>query len=219
MAGLERLLPGMALLLASCTAVPIAEFESFATPPPRATTPPRATSKPPREASLRSQPDVSAFVEGRPLRAPSGYLVFCAENPADCQGTARRDVNWSAGTRATVETINASINRSITPANEAFEDWSAETSRGDCEDYVLKKQRVLIRAGLPASALRVAVATTPTGELHAVLVVRTSDGDFVLDNRNDTVLRPNATDLRWIKMASAENPRVWHVIEPSSTRT
>ncbi|WP_269714841.1 transglutaminase-like cysteine peptidase [Caulobacter sp. NIBR2454] len=65
--------------------------------------------------------------------------------------------------------------------------WAAPISSGaaaygDCEDYVLEKRRALMAVGVPASALSVAVVTTPWGETHAVLLVDTDQGEYVLDN-------------------------------------
>jgi predicted transglutaminase-like cysteine proteinase len=86
---------------------------------------------------------------------------------------------------------------------------SAGGGAGDCEDFALTKRRKLIQQGIPASALRIAVAMTPSGEGHAVLLVRTRAGDFVLDNRTNRMLKWNQTDLSWVKIASAENPMIW----------
>ena len=63
----------------------------------------------------------------------------------------------------------------------------AETGVGDCEDYVLLKQRWLVSAGLPRESLLVTVVTDLGGAGHAVLTVHTDRGDYILDNMNDDV--------------------------------
>jgi predicted transglutaminase-like cysteine proteinase len=68
---------------------------------------------------------------------------------------------------------------------------------GDCEDYVLEKRRALVQAGLPASALSIAVVDTARGETHAVLLVSTDKGDYVLDNLNAWVLPWRKTSYQW----------------------
>ena len=85
------------------------------------------------------------------------------------------------------------MNRAITPATDLLqwgteERWDfAETGVGDCEDYVLLKQRWLVSAGLPRQALLVTVVTDLAGDGHAVLTVHTDRGDYILDNMNDDV--------------------------------
>ena len=90
--------------------------------------------------------------------------------------------------------------------------WNVGTTSGDCEDFALTKRRALIRAGIPASSLLMAVARTRYGEGHAVLVARTTAGDFVLDNRGNALREWHRTDLSWLKIASAENPRIWYAM-------
>ena len=57
-------------------------------------------------------------------------------------------------------------------------------------------------------ALRMAVVRTSKGEGHAVLVVKTSKGDLVLDNIKKTIVSRQQTDYRWIAIAS-QNPSAW----------
>ena len=85
---------------------------------------------------------------------------------------------------ASLTAVNNRINRAIIRATDMevygvedywatpLEDGTAK-ARGDCEDYVLEKRRALVAAGVPESALSIAVATTPWGEGHALLLVST----------------------------------------------
>ncbi len=57
---------------------------------------------------------------------------------------------------------------------------------GDCEDYALAKRAALQRRGIAKSNLLLAVGRA-NGEAHTVLVVRTSNGDYVMDNLTDAV--------------------------------
>ncbi|RYG94519.1 MAG: hypothetical protein EON58_16080 [Alphaproteobacteria bacterium] len=50
---------------------------------------------------------------------------------------------------------------------------------------------------------------TPSGEGHAVLVVKTTDGDLVLDNHYNKITPFNRTSLDWLKIQSGDNPRLW----------
>lgn len=69
---------------------------------------------------------------------------------------------------------------------------------GDCEDFALTKRKRLAAEGMPIGALRLALATIPEGIGHAVLIVVTDAGDYVLDNNTDEI-RP------W-----RDTPYVWH---------
>lgn len=63
---------------------------------------------------------------------------------------------------------------------------------GDCEDISLMKQHLLSEQDIPSY---LATCWTETGGYHAVLLVDTDRGTFVLDNRQKTVW--NYTDLNY----------------------
>ena len=86
------------------------------------------------------------------------------------------------------------VNAAIKPMNDfdiygKDEVWAYPRGAGDCEDYVLEKRRDLMRKGISLSDLLITVVRKPDGEGHAVLTVRTDEGDYVLDNLTDTVSR------------------------------
>ena len=45
-----------------------------------------------------------------------------------------------------------------------------------------------------------------------MLVVKTSRGDLVLDKRTTAIRNWKNTDLRWVKIQSGDNPRIWYNI-------
>jgi predicted transglutaminase-like cysteine proteinase len=141
--------------------------------------------------------------------APLGYQLMCLKTPAECKGGGRTTVEGSAQTMAVIKKVNSSVNRSITPRDDgAVDSWGATGSGGDCEDYVLAKRRALIKAGFSPSALRIAYVKTSWGEGHAILVVKTSKGDVVLDNLNGAVRPLSRSGYRIVSMSGA-NPRNW----------
>ncbi len=75
----------------------------------------------------------------------------------------------------------------------------AEDGYGDCEDYQLVKRKLLVEAGFPRRALRMTVVIDELGEGHAVLMVRTDRGDYILDNKTDAVLPWHKTGYTYIK--------------------
>ena len=102
---------------------------------------------------------------------------------------------------------------SIRPVNDRPDQgdvWQVNVKSGDCEDFALTKRDHLIAMGWSPRALRIAVTKTPYGEGHAVLVVKTDQGDLVLDNRTNAIKGWKDTDLRWLMIQSGDNPRVWY---------
>lgn len=143
-------------------------------------------------------------------KAPLGYQLMCLKTPAECKGGGKAQVSASADVMATLKRVNRSVNAAIRPRNDKGRDvWNANaTSAGDCEDYVLAKRRQLIKAGLPPSALRIAHVKTRRGEGHAILVVNTAKGKFVLDNLTSAIKPLAQTGYRIVSMQGA-NPRDW----------
>lgn len=170
---------------------------------------PSASAQEARATKDRLPGQVARLREGSSTLAPFAFIRYCVANPQACRPGAAVHVTWTGQVRATVFEVNRRVNRSIRPRSEAVDAWSEGGTAGDCEDYALTKRWLLIGAGIPTSALRMAVATTAGGEGHAVLVVKTSDGDFVLDNQTNAMKRWNETGLRWLKIASGEDPQVW----------
>ncbi|MBO9653031.1 transglutaminase-like cysteine peptidase [Agrobacterium sp. SOY23] len=144
--------------------------------------------------------------------APIAFAKFCEDAADQCIRIGDRDtVELTKENRAELQRINYEINTSISYAGErdGEDDWKLNPASGDCEDFAVTKRQRLLRAGWPSGALRIATARTTEGIGHAVLIVSTSQGDMVLDNRTNVVKPWKAVDLKWIKIQSHENPRVW----------
>jgi len=84
---------------------------------------------------------------------------------------------------------------------------------GDCEDYVLEKQRALLAAGLPRRALNIALVTTAWGESHAVLLVATSEGEYVLDNLTPWLVTWRQAPYRWVRRQVNGEAFRWAMVE------
>jgi predicted transglutaminase-like cysteine proteinase len=80
---------------------------------------------------------------------------------------------------------------------------------GDCEDYVLEKRKMLFESGIAISNLLITVVRKPDGEGHAVLTVRTDNGDFVLDNLTDKVRLWSETGYRYMKRQASNHTGHW----------
>jgi len=167
-------------------------------------------------ASISRERAVYAAV-GNKARAPIGWLEFCVEYKAEC-GTGQsspRDVVLSAKAWNDLVKVNAWVNGNVKPVTDlehwgVVERWSyPDDGYGDCEDYVLLKRRMLMKAGWPREALLVTVVRDKKGDGHAVLTVKTNRGEFVLDNQEDQVLPWNKTGYRFVKRQSQGDPNQW----------
>jgi predicted transglutaminase-like cysteine proteinase len=74
---------------------------------------------------------------------------------------------------------------------------------------VLLKRKDLVARGWPTSALSIAVVYDEIGDGHAVLLVRTTSGDYVLDNKTDEIRLWSDTGYLFVKRQSDSDPRKW----------
>ena len=105
----------------------------------------------------------------------------------------------------TLLSVNADVNTAI-QARTDQEHWGVEDrwdypedGYGDCEDYQILKRKLLAKAGLPQRAMRMTVVVDEIGAGHAVLMVRTDRGEFVLDNKTVAVLPWSQTPYTYVK--------------------
>ena len=125
------------------------------------------------------------------------------------------DFGWK-----TLTEVNLSVNERIVPMTDEElygrdEVWTYPTDAGDCEDFVLEKRKELMAKGFPATDLLITVVRKPDGEGHAVLTVRTTQGDFVLDNLNNDVKLWTDTPYTYLKRQAAFDTGRWVSIEQS----
>ncbi|WP_248306442.1 transglutaminase-like cysteine peptidase [Devosia oryzisoli] len=140
--------------------------------------------------------------------APLQMQFFCASNPQECRTGGKSQVRMSSDLLAVLQQVNSHVNRTMVPRADGTDRWTVGATAGDCEDYVLNKRRMLIRNGVSAGSLRIAYTKTRAGAPHAVLVVRTSQGDLVLDNLSNTVKTLAQSGYR-IRSMSSSDPTRW----------
>ncbi len=158
----------------------------------------------------------SAMKTGGMTTQPVGHYDFCLQYPGEC---AQRSADgapleltrklWSA-----MQKVNNAANMSIEPITDQnlwgiSERWSYPDERGDCEDYVLAKRKALMEMGVPASSLLITVVRQQNGDGHAVLTMRTTRGDYVLDNLEPKILLWSQTSYRFLKRQSEFDSGLW----------
>lgn len=160
-----------------------------------------------------TSPFMKAF--GRSL-PPIGHVGFCKANPNDCErvGPKRARVELTLKRKADLRAVNDLVNRMVRPVSDMalygrVEHWAYPDGMGDCEDYVLLKQRLLMERGWPKSALLITVVRDENNEGHAVLTARTSLGDYLLDNKRAEIMTWNESSYTFVKRQSDRDPKEW----------
>jgi predicted transglutaminase-like cysteine proteinase len=161
-----------------------------------------------------------SMVTGSVTSQPIGHYEFCQRLPAECSVKSRSAPAARMNDRAweIVRAVNGDVNaRYIAKTDrEAYgrdEFWTYPTAFADCEDYALQKRRELARLGFALSDLLITVVRKPDGEGHAVLTLRTTEGDFVLDNLSNDVLAWYETPYTFLKRQATFNTGRWVTIE------
>lgn len=160
-----------------------------------------------------------SMVVGSVTSQPIGHYDFCQRYPGECgpnvdlMPVRMSDANW-----ATVNAVNLQVNTTIIPATDLEvygkeEYWAYPVTAGDCEDFALLKRRILIQRGFSPSNLLMTVVRKPDGEGHAILTLRTAQGDYELDNLSDDVKLWYQTPYSFIKRQASYNAGRWVTIE------
>ena len=165
---------------------------------------------------------VNAAATGSQTSVPYGWVEFCERHADECldEDHAAQDIELTAAALKKISRINADVNRSIEPVTDIdqgglIDHWDLPVGgKGDCEDYALLKRQKLVAAGFPRAALLLTVVKQENGEGHSVLTIKTSRGDYVLDNLTNQVKPWSATPYRFVKRQSQENQNVWVAIAP-----
>jgi len=182
----------------------------------------------------------AAFAQARLARdnndgrvAPSGRgSAFAGPDPAESLPESALDQNdWLAQTTPLVlsdqnwrllQDVNVAVNRTVAPGDlrgspMGGDYWSTPVNYrgvayGDCKEYVIEKRRRLVAAGIPAALLTIAVASVE-GENHAVLIISTDRGDYLLDSLTDEIRPWERAPYAWIERQSSSDPLNWARVE------
>lgn len=159
--------------------------------------------------------NASAFLTfGTPISTPHGAANLCERYRWACQSSGR--VRFAP---AEALSIAVSVNRRVNSGFRQISDstqyrqedrWALLTNRGgDCEDFALQKMLELIERGVPPEALMIATVHSRSVGAHAVLVLRTERGDFVLDNLNRRVLHWSETTYAFLRVQDPASRGRW----------
>lgn len=148
---------------------------------------------------------------------PLAFVRFCRQHSASCAvrpgSLPSRDgrVVLTSELFSSLEKTNHLINRSLRIRKDlpGRDVWQVNTLLGDCEDFALAKRAKLLALGWPSAAVSLAVVHTTEGAGHAVLIARTTGGDFVLDNLKAEIVPPARTGYDFLSMQDGTRAMGW----------
>lgn len=148
---------------------------------------------------------------------PMQHTFFCMKYPSECK--SRTEVKAPALPKAQrireLQQVNASVNQAISSVQlqpSPLKQWTIFPRMGDCGDYAVTKRHVLLSRGWPSSRLLLAeVVLKRTGVHHLVLIAKSENEDFVLDNLRSEVSPLNSIfrDYHLIRIEASDNPEFW----------
>jgi predicted transglutaminase-like cysteine proteinase len=153
---------------------------------------------------------------------PMGYVTFCQIHKLDCRpkGPFADRIQLTRSRLSELKQVNDQVNTTVVPMTDLEHygkiDWWTYPvdGKGDCEDYVLEKRRRLMALGWPESTLLITVVRDEDNEGHAILTVRTNEGDVILDNKRRDITRWADTPYVFVKEQSQRNPLLWVSLVP-----
>lgn len=145
-------------------------------------------------------------------RAPYAWSDLCRRSPAECRVDVSEPdrVAMTPKLWKTIVALNGRVNREIEAVIDqdhwgVVDRWDLpEDGKGDCEDYALLKRKRLVEAGVPRRAMLMTVVIDEENAGHAVLMIRTDRGDYILDNKRNAVLPWNQTGYVYVKRESQD---------------
>lgn len=153
------------------------------------------------------------------ISAPKGFIDFCKRHPEDCKPApiSRPTLNTNRMRELNVTNMDVNDTYAYNTDLPGRDIWQYPTDGyADCEDYALTKRRHLMDLGWPASSLLITIVekkaeTVPAWRIHAVLTVRTAQGDYILDNELSPAVSWDKAErlYKFIMMQSPQNPILW----------
>ncbi|MCB2111630.1 MAG: transglutaminase-like cysteine peptidase [Defluviimonas sp.] len=171
----------------------------------------------PGAADSAAKRSIGYLVARKAIAAPSGFANSCGTYPWLCSSSGRQTLAPES-VIGLATAVNRQVNHSVREISDRSqygreEVWTLPSARGgDCEDFALLKKYTLIRQGVAPETLLLATVISPARGPHAVLVLRTTAGDLVLDNLTDRVRPWRATGYAFLRMQNPAQPGRWNAI-------
>lgn len=148
---------------------------------------------------------------------PGGAVDLCVRFKWACS-SQRGTPPVPKATLTLARKINSSINRTVPQIEDARQYgqrdfWSLPTERGgDCEDFALLKKAALMQEGISPGNLLIATVLDRNRNNHAVLILRTTAGDYVLDSATSQIRLWSQTRYSFLKIQDPNAPNRWRAV-------
>ncbi|MEQ8357748.1 MAG: transglutaminase-like cysteine peptidase [Kiloniellaceae bacterium] len=147
-------------------------------------------------------PSSSTMSAGKLIPAPAAWLSLLRRHPELAPKEAPFvPVQLSVARAAQLVKVNKEVNKEITFRDDTrgADLWQVGVREGDCEDYAIRKLQVLVEGhGFPRGALTLAACRLESGRGHAVLLVHSDRGVYVMDNLAYRVTPWRALPYSWV---------------------
>ena len=161
----------------------------------------------------------SFIVSTKSVAAPRGFSGVCERYAWACISHSSLAKDHTADQKLRLASrVNLSVNRKVREISDSrqyrvAELWALPTRRGgDCEDFALLKKKELMARGIAADKLLIATVLDRKRRPHAVLVMRTAKGDFVLDNLTNRIKPWKQTGYSFLRMQRPDAPSQWTAV-------
>jgi predicted transglutaminase-like cysteine proteinase len=152
------------------------------------------------------------------------WIDFCRRRPSECTINPAEPaiITLTPNVWQMLVSVNRAVNKRIKPITDVkhwgvIDRWDyPDDGWGDCEDYQLLKRKLLTERGLPRRAMRMTVVQDDKSEGHAVLMVRTDRGDFILGNQRAAILPWTRTGYVFVKR-EGQISRAWVSLETDAS--
>ena len=152
-----------------------------------------------------------------------GMNQFCNDHPDECIPSDQPPLAlvFNPTMMETLRAVNMLANFTTNYVEDQKqygreEYWAYPEGQGDCEDFALLKKKMLIERGFVPSALLITTAFNEQGEGHAFLTIRTTQGDFALDNADSEIMPLSEVwekrGYTFAHIQDPQNPNVFHPV-------
>ncbi|HEX8164218.1 MAG TPA: transglutaminase-like cysteine peptidase [Beijerinckiaceae bacterium] len=163
--------------------------------------------------TVASLPNAQAIENNGSARPVAAWNDFCRRYPSECavDTSEPAKITMTPEIWKTIMAVNRRVNGRIKPMTDkahwgVVDRWDfPDDGYGDCEDYQLLKRKLLAERGIPRRAMRMTVVIDELNEGHAVLMIRSDKGDYILDNKTNAVLPWGETGYVYVKREGQES--------------
>jgi predicted transglutaminase-like cysteine proteinase len=157
------------------------------------------------------------LVDGSVTAAPPGLSQLCQSFSLKqiCSKGEGSDVPLKHDAFV-VQYINRRVNAEKTYVSDLSrhtlpEKWlnPENESAVDCEEFAIAKQQLLLRQLFQRASLRLVLTMDERRRFAILLSYAAPDGDYILDYRNNDLLKWNETGYYFVARQSAEDPQIW----------